>query len=272
MAAAACTLARLQPMSHGRHDRVLFGGRGVVGRSALYWRKRHCRSHTAARAAASCRCCCCMQDAKARAEQPSSLAASERERAAQRARAPASSADDGGMPPTPAAATPRSPQSARSDEALPARARFGRGFGGPSLRHLPSDSISRGRLLIAACERKESVEAVQALLIDGGAALGVTDAKSRTALFWCALLGAAETARALLFAGADPTQPDDNGWLPEQIARTLGHRDCVRVIHSALADRKLKKSTVFGAACAADDGEAVAALCAALQGGADVDE
>ena len=157
-----------------------------------------------------------MQDAKARAEQPASLAASEQERAAQRARAPAGRADDGGMPATPGAATPRSPQSARSDEALPGRARFGRGSGGASSRHMPSDAVARGRLLIAACEGKESVEAVQALLIDGGAALCVTDSKSRTALFWCALLGAAETARALLFAGADPTQPDDNGWLPEQ--------------------------------------------------------
>ena len=203
----------------------------------------------AARAAASCRCCCCMQDAKARAEQPSSLAASERERAAQRARAPASSADDGGMPPTPAAATPRSPQSARSDEALPARARFGRGFGGPSLRHLPSDSISRGRLLIAACERKESVEAVQALLIDGGAALGVTDAKSRTALFWCALLGAAETARALLFAGADPTQPDDNGWLPEQVVSSSRKpRRCLPRLLTRSA-RRLRARSATETAC-----------------------
>ena len=211
----------------------------------------------------------CTQNAQGRGELPTSLAMSEQAQAAQRARAPASSADQS-LPPTPGA-TPRSPQSARSDEALPARARFGRGFGGASLRHLPSDGIARGRLLIAACERKESVEAVRAL-IDGGAALGVTDAKSRTGLFWCALLGAAETARALLFAGADPTQPDDNGWLPEQIARTLGHRDCVRVIHSALADRKLKRSTIFGAACVAEDGETAAALRAALQGGADVDE
>ena len=163
-----------------------------------------------------------MQDAKARGEVSSSLAASEHERAAQRARAPASSTDGSSLPPTPGA-TPRSPDgaephSARSGDAslrLPARARFGRGFGGASLRHVPSDAVARGRLLIAACERKESVEAVRAL-IDGGAALDVTDAKSRTALFWCALLGAAETARALLFAGADPTQPDDNGWLPEQ--------------------------------------------------------
>ena len=90
-------------------------------------------------------------------------------------------------------------------------------------------SAARGQLLIEACEHKDAVEALRVHL-DGGADVHSVDVHCRTALFWCALLGNAEGARALMFAGADPQKADENGWLPRDIARALGHADVAQVV------------------------------------------
>ena len=105
--------------------------------------------------------------------------------------------------------------------------------------HLDSLSpAARGQLLIEASEHKDSVEVLR-LHLEGGADVHAVDVHSRTALFWCALLGNAEGARTLLFARADPQRADENGWLPRDIARALGHNDVAAVISESVEELAL---------------------------------
>ena len=109
--------------------------------------------------------------------------------------------------------------------------------------------------------------------IDGGADVDAQDLHGRTGLFWCALLGNAEGARALLIAGANPRHGDENGWLPLDIARTLRHHEVVEVIRSCHAElSELPEGSVFWAATVADEAAGVAALEAAAAAGQPLDE
>jgi len=99
-----------------------------------------------------------------------------------------------------------------------------------------------------------------------------TDVHGRTPLFWSALLGNAEGARALLIAGADPRHGDENGWLPSDVARTLGHSDVAEVITDCIKElRDIPRGSIFWAATSADETAGLAALEAALAGGQAVD-
>ena len=143
--------------------------------------------------------------------------------------------------------------------------------------HLESlTAAARGQLLIEACEHKDAVEALRVHLA-AGADVHAVDVHSRTALFWCGLLGNAEGARALMFAGADPQKADENGWLPRDIARALGHADVASVIGECSEELALLDvpGTLWWAASRAPE-EAGLALLAQLTAGPkhnfDVDE
>ena len=121
-------------------------------------------------------------------------------------------------------------------------------------------------------QHKDAVEILRGF-IDNGAEVDSTDIHGRTALFWCALLGNAEGARALLIAGANPAHGDENGWLPLDIARVLRHHDVAEVILSSGKELKqLPEGSLFWAATTKNEAEGLAVVEAALAAGSSLEQ
>lgn len=114
-------------------------------------------------------------------------------------------------------------------------------------------------LLLEACENREAVELLQALLA-AGARTDAVDAHGRTGLLWCSMLGFSDGARALAQAGADQHFPDEAGWTPVRLAATLFHRGVAEALRGVSAERALPAASL-GWCCVTDDEDAgVAAL------------
>jgi 26S proteasome non-ATPase regulatory subunit 10 len=96
----------------------------------------------------------------------------------------------------------------------------------------------------------------------------VTDEDGRTALHWAAAEGHAETARALLAAGANARHKDDGGWTPLMSCASAGHALVARLllvpaVAVAVDDTNARGCTALHYACSKAHMDVVTLLLAA---------